>query len=126
MNFKLEKKSVGYSLTLLDNGDTYINLELFNGWFCYRDEEAFEKQFGVCYVPEYALNEFKGKTITINDDVFYRLIDIEDAYTYQALLNVAHNDHANCSMLFEMCEGAYPETMYQELDNIFQLEEEME
>ena len=116
MNFTIEKKEVGSILTYM--GEEYVSLEHHNdGWY-YKDTKAFENGFGVCYIPEYALEDFGGKMFEEEGEVYYRLIDIEDTYTYTDLLNLTHNNHAKAIVLFEMLEWSYPESLYQELNEM--------
>ena len=116
MNFTIDKKDVGSLLNYA--GEDYVSLERHNeGWY-YKDTKAFEKGIGVCYIPEYALEDFGGKMFEEEGEVYYRLIDIEDTYTYTDFLNLTHNNHAKAKILFEMLDYQYPQSLYQELEEM--------
>ena len=76
MNYTIEQKEVGKILRISGDTEEYVSLEYFNQGWCYKDSEAFEKGFGLCYIPEYAVEEFGGKMVEIEGETFYRLIDI--------------------------------------------------
>jgi hypothetical protein len=128
MKYTIEQKEVGKILRIEGDMEEYVALEYHNqGWF-YKDSEAFEKGFGVCYIPEYAVEEFGGKMVEIEGENFYRLIDIEDTYSYTDFLNLTHNNHIKAKALFELLDWQYPQSLYQELEEMEDLfeEEEME
>ena len=118
MNYTIEQKEVGKILRISGDTEEYVSLEYFNQGWCYKDSEAFEKGFGLCYIPEYAVEEFGGKMVEIEGETFYRLIDIEDTYTYTDLLNLTHNNDSKARTLFEMLDYQYAESLYQELDEM--------
>ena len=118
MKYTIEQKEVGKILRIEGDMEEYVSLEYHNqGWF-YKDSEAFENGFGVCYIPEYAVEEFGGKMVEIEGETFYRLIDIEDTYSYTDLLNLTHNNHSKAIVLFEMLDYQYPQSLYQELEEM--------
>jgi hypothetical protein len=118
MNYTIEQKEVGKILRIVGDMEEYVALEYHNqGWF-YKDSKAFENGFGVCYIPEYAVEEFGGKMVEIEGENFYRLIDIEDTYTYTDILNLTHNHDSKAIVLFEMLDYQYPQSLYQELEEM--------
>ena len=118
MEYTIEQKEVGKILRIKGDIEEYVSLEYFNQGWCYKDSEAFEKGVGVCYISEYALENFGGKMVDINGETFYRLIDIEDTYTYTDFLNLTHNNESKARTLFEMLDYQYAESLYEQLDEM--------
>jgi hypothetical protein len=126
MNYTIEQKEVGKILRIAGDMEEYVAFEYLNqGWF-YKDSKAFEKGFGVCYIPEYAVDEFRGKIVSLEGFNFFRLIDIEDTYSYTDFMNLVGNNYGKAKVLFEMVDWQYPESLYQELEEQGEFDDEEE
>jgi hypothetical protein len=122
MNYTIEQKEVGKILRIEGDMEEYVAFEYLNqGWF-YKDSEAFEKGSGICYIPEYAVDEFGGKMVALETLNFFRMIDIKDKYTYTDFMNLVGNNHGKAKVLFEMLDWQHPESLYQELEEMEEIE----
>ena len=92
------------------------------GWV-YKDEKAFVKGVGICYIPEYA---FEGNTIEVvtfnrlqdrEETIYFELqpiIDKGEAYTQQDLIKVFGDEH-KAIIGFDMLDWQFPESLAEEL-----------
>ncbi len=93
------------------------------GWV-YKDEKAFVKGVGICYIPEYAF-EGIGIIVVSKDELgggecgstYFELqpiIDKGEAYTQQDLIKVFGDEH-KAIIGFDMLDWQFPESLAEEL-----------
>lgn len=114
MNYHITEKTNGSILYM--NGKNYYELAYGSQGYYFKDEEAFKNKFGVVYIPEYAVEDFEGEVVEIEGRKFYNGDDIEDMYTYSALLNLCQGNHGRALFLIETLDWQYPESLYMEVD----------
>ena len=73
----------------------------------YKNEDAFlNRPNEVCYVPEYAVEDYENGQVP----------QTGDCYTHNSLLELCKGDEEVCQNLFYSLEWTYPETLLEEWD----------
>jgi len=93
----------------IKGGTVYPEYAGNNDGFYYKDSEAFDRQEGVCYIPE-AEFEDEGQPDGGLD------LNSRPGYTYQDFLDVCYGNKKLAHDVFDLVDWQCPETVVDELD----------
>ena len=91
---------------VIQNGVVYPGMSAQG--LIYKDEAAFEKGEGICYVPEYGLDP---DAATVSGGF---LVDECETYTYSDIVRACEGNEEAARQVFARLDWQHPETLYRE------------